>query len=100
LFRADTLPQAISYLGRMFSFTPENPVHPIGLYLDTPLLVTLALGALFSFPIGAAFMVQLEQHYTQRTLAVFRLVILIALFMLSAMALAVDTYNPFIYFRF
>jgi alginate O-acetyltransferase complex protein AlgI len=95
-FRAETLPQAVSYLGRMFSFTPANPVYPLNLYLNPYLVMTLAAGILFSFPAATL----LRQSELTPRFALLRLAAMMALFVLSAMALTVNTYNPFIYFRF
>lgn len=102
-FRAETLPQAISYLARMFSFTPENAVHSLDLYLDVPLAVTLTLGVIFTMPLAAWFQ-KWRDTYTsarqQHLIALLGTAAMGGLFIFSAAALAVNTYNPFIYFRF
>jgi alginate O-acetyltransferase complex protein AlgI len=103
LFRADTLPQALAYLARMFGFIPENPAYPVNLYLDTPLALTLTAGVIFAMPVEAWFKTWRESYASTqlyKALALVRVGAMCGLFIFSAAALAVNTYNPFIYFRF
>ena len=110
-FRIEHLPDALAYLQTMF-FLAEgaDPAVRVSVYLqvDGVFICALALALLFSTPIIKFLKTKLPQEQptaiparhgllTQRTLhsaAIFTLLYLCLSF------LAVNSYNPFIYFRF
>jgi len=97
LFRSDTLPYAVGYLARMFSLSPEGTIYHLSLYLDMRTILALLMGVLFSFHSAALLKMRVVQP---EAAAVVRLAACAGLFILCAMTLVVNTYNPFIYFRF
>jgi alginate O-acetyltransferase complex protein AlgI len=99
-FRAETLPQAIKIISKMFfggSALPEN-------FRDTEFFCYLALAAIFSF--GTCF--YLGQKLQDRLYSLkqsngpiaIQLLFSAILLTLAVAALAASDFNPFIYFRF
>ena len=94
LFSFPALPELGSFLRRFLRFTGES-THTRNLILAyLPLLVTAALG---STPLPARFAARLQRLRLWEGL---RLLYLAALMLLCTAALASQSYNPFIYFRF
>ena len=103
IFRADTLTQGIGMIKAMFGFGPDGAASFVRVQaLITPyVLVTFVCAVLGSMPLLKTFVnkVRSTKHGTalcEYAAMAFSLVIL----GLCMMALAADTYNPFIYFRF
>jgi alginate O-acetyltransferase complex protein AlgI len=102
LFRADTLGQAVSMIGAMFTGFRMNARHLslIGEMLSPTVLITTAAAVLASIPIVPA----LERRLTAPRAAVWLrstgYAATIVLFFLCVLSLSSATYNPFIYFRF
>lgn len=110
-FRAETLPQAISFLGAMFGFaTGDGIIQHTGLYLDNEIILTLIAGTFFSIPVFPWVQKQWGTLSTTETKNIFcrpesvsaatSLLTLVLIFLASVMSLASGAYNPFIYFRF
>ena len=106
-FRADTLPEALSYLGAMFGFHhAKGPAPLAALYLDRMTLAALIAGIIGSTPIAlklvkpAAPRREPDVASDGALLGLLRIGALAGLFALCAIQLAANTYNPFIYFRF
>jgi alginate O-acetyltransferase complex protein AlgI len=110
-FRAEELDYALAYIGRMFSFTPENPVYHARYYLDNELILVLILGTVFSMPVVRWLEIGLNQRVlkhrpilTTATRDVFiptlQSAVSIGLLALSTIYVTSSAYNPFIYFRF
>lgn len=108
-FRAETLEQALSYLGVMYGVHGAPVLYPlVAINLDAEFYTTLALGLLIATPVYPA----LEQYLRRERgasaaghgLAVAepltRLGLLGLLLLFASMNLATGAYNPFIYFRF
>jgi len=110
-FRSDSLAYALQYLKTMFGFGSGNGLeyYP-SLYLDREVLFFGLIGILFSTPLPGRLKTVLGEvvskmagPFRKMILPVARIlaaVTLLGVFVLSIMALASGTYNPFIYFRF
>ena len=112
-FRADTLPEALSYLGSLLGSgagAAEAVAHPLALYLDATVAFALAVAVLGSAPWYRGCLRALARRgadpersgaaWTRAAFGLAQVVCLNALLLLCAMALAAGTHNPFIYFRF
>jgi alginate O-acetyltransferase complex protein AlgI len=106
-FRAETLPEAINYLGAMFNTqklaTTDYQIHQV---LTHESAAALCIAILLAMPIYTVIKNRLEnyaQHSKINNLVFFhlpRLMMLVSLAFLCAIKIASSTYNPFIYFRF
>lgn len=110
-FRADSLPQALGYLGRMVR---PQAVPDIGLALliNAQSLAALAAGTLFAAPLLPALMARLgvvragaprpdlPPRLETRSVHALPVPLLAAGFVVSVALLAASTLNPFLYFRF
>jgi alginate O-acetyltransferase complex protein AlgI len=97
-FRASTLSDAAHYLGAMFLFEPHNTAIPSETIKLTPdILFHLALGSIFAF-------VPLDRlralRWDRIGVLASQLMLSIVSFAYSAILLAANSFNPFIYFRF
>ncbi|TAL01794.1 MAG: MBOAT family protein [Rhodospirillaceae bacterium] len=117
-FRADTLPQAVSFLSAMFgNHTGISAPVLFKALLDRKTVVLLSLAAISSTPLfsilardwrgrlsktGELSLLRAEGIYAvvEGVMTPVRPIVLAAIFVLSAAYLAGQTYNPFIYFRF
>ena len=106
-FRAETLPDALSYLSSMFALHDTEIVK----YSITGLLtheagLALLIGLLLSAPIYTVFTDKLKSiAVSAQGTAYFvyllpKLAVISILLILSLSKVASSTYNPFIYFRF
>ncbi len=103
VFRADTMTQAVQYLGAMFTGGPGSAADMAQAvtYLTPWFLCVAAVACVTSFPVCPAMESRLRR--SGRGEAVYTAVsygLSAALFALCILSLAADTYNPFIYFRF
>jgi alginate O-acetyltransferase complex protein AlgI len=110
-FRAETLPQAISFLGAMFGFAEgDGIIQHTGLYWDNEIILTMIAGTIFSTPVFPWVQKQWGTLSTTDTKNIFcrpesvsaatSMLTLVLIFLASVMSLAAGAYNPFIYFRF
>ena len=105
-FRAETLPQALTFLGAMFGgATGDGLVSCLSMYTDVELQIVLAAGILGSAPIVPTFgrwMARMRSMSTPLDLVwtAAHMTGLALLLVYSAMLMAAGAYNPFIYFRF
>lgn len=109
LFRAADLGQAAGFWRAMFGFGRGRGGNP-AFYLDKKLLFFLALGVLAATPLAARagcrcqkFIAAADAAWRAWLAAAFRVfstLALLAILVASSMALAMATFNPFIYFRF
>ncbi len=94
-FRAETLPEALSYLGSMFAITS---------YPDTSLLLGGAIYTpyyLCSMGVAALVVWCCPQTWDwTKSIAWVKSVIIVLLLLVSVMLLTLQSYNPFIYFNF
>lgn len=109
-FRASDVSHAMNYLKAMFVLqAPTGSPYYTLQYLNNEVVLTLGLALIGCLPLPY-FYARLTQRlaevgasyapWTQRLAATFKLAYLAAVMLLCFMALASNTYNPFIYFRF
>ena len=97
IFRADNMKYAWDYLMNMFGLLHLNTniTYALGYYVDRIEMITFIAAVLCCLPIFK------NMIYTKKAIAkCFVNVWLLLLFFLSTIAIASNTYNPFIYFRF
>ncbi|MDP8237124.1 MAG: MBOAT family protein [Candidatus Erginobacter occultus] len=94
-FRAADLPAALAYLGAMFGLVPGTATAPLlgGLIYQPYYLGTFILAGMITW--GAP-----QTWDWTRRLPAWKIVICLALFLISILILATQAYNPFIYFIF
>jgi len=101
IFRAETLGQAINYLGIMFSFSSVDVYH----YVSSEFWTILLIAAIFSFLTLSKWGFKWEkkifysEKFSLKGYVVMSFVILILL-SLSIGFITSSDFNPFIYFRF
>jgi len=118
LFRVETLGHAATYWRAMIGLNTASTAEPLAEYLDSGLLVALAVACIAVTPIGKHIAEWVRRASESRTeeagvpasqsfgiwldsfSAAVRVVSIGGLFFASAAALMASTYNPFIYFRF
>ena len=98
-FRAETLPYALDFIGRMFSFTMGPAV-----YISQKVWIILIIGAFFGFwgAFGNIENWQLKLFAKKQELSTLVMMTLasVVLFVVSLAAITSSGFNPFIYFRF
>jgi alginate O-acetyltransferase complex protein AlgI len=102
-FRADTLAHARVFLRSMVGLGPvEGIEHSVARYLDRPVQLALVVGVIISMPTVPMVSAWIEgrRPVVDGVGRVFAVLAIVSLFLLGAMQVASDTYNPFIYFRF
>jgi alginate O-acetyltransferase complex protein AlgI len=110
-FRCETLSQAVGMLAAMAGFAHGSRLeYHLSLYVNTELVIALAVGAIASTP-ALPYLVRGLRH-KRKTLplarrrdfdtlsAVGELALLTVVFLISLSWMAAGTYNPFLYFRF
>jgi alginate O-acetyltransferase complex protein AlgI len=105
IFRAESLDQAADLLRAMAGLAPAGAgaLHPLALHLDNAVLLALgaaALGSLPWLPALASWRAARPRGAVGFVLDAAGFVLLQLVLVGSAMQLAADSYNPFIYFRF
>ena len=97
-FRANDLSHATAYLKNMFGLV-EHTYLPFGpaYFYDNIQIIAFVAGILFSLPAAKIVTERFENRIWFRP---FYNAGLLALFALTSVFLAANTYNPFIYFRF
>jgi len=110
-FRADTLPEALSFLSAMSGFAEGSGAeHYLGRYMDAKLGVVMILGIIGSIPVFPWIVDKWRQltggfrpvsaGLFEGGAAFFRLAYLTLILLSCAMTLSSGAHNPFIYFRF
>lgn len=104
-FRAETLPQALAFVERMFIYQASSDEYNIQLFLNPRETLVLFAGIIFSIPLIKIFDFLQQKVSTDKTIISastysLRLIALVGLFSFSVMSLISGSYNPFIYFRF
>ncbi len=101
IFRADSIGYAMSYIGKMFSFSTSNGAWTVMLSMLTPVfIVTFAAALLACTPIVPFLGNKLQGKKSYTVVSAACYVVSFGLYILCIMNLAADSYNPFIYFRF
>jgi len=101
-FRSESLGEAFSYIGRMFTYHESRTDH---IFISNKMNMAFALAIFFSFiaalPIGKRWQDQLFMNKEKGFLAHASLTVLcLALIGLSVASITSSSFNPFIYFRF
>ena len=105
-FRADTLELAVFYLGKLVSFTTyATDQAVITQIISKEVIAAMVMGALLSTPIYGWLKAKIEPKLSTRRGAELVLnygynIGLLILFIATCSLIAVNSYNPFIYFRF
>jgi len=99
-FRAETLPEAMSYLDRMFSFTVAGD----GITFSSKFYTILIIAIFFSFWGGFRAIERWQERLfaekqSNRTM-ILMVVFSVVFFIISLSAITSSGFNPFIYFRF
>lgn len=102
-FRANTLPEAVAFLTKMFHFTtnPAASAH-FEFLVDLNFVLALVAGIVLSMPLRRLIFSDCfyDGEPTLRPRFIIYNAIIVTVFGLSIIYLAAGTYNPFIYFRF
>ena len=96
-FKTETLTDAFNYTAQLFSFKNVTDANFLSFYLTKEVLFAFVLAVLFSFPVYSKFEEKLINKSFYRYT---KPILLIVIFIISILYIAVDSYNPFIYFRF
>jgi alginate O-acetyltransferase complex protein AlgI len=111
-FRADTIGDAMQFLGVMFRLRFDEAVYPlVAIQLDAHFSWTLIAACLLSMPIYPLLKKNIQRSSRISTAGILsviyhfghtpiRLCKIGGLLLASSMSLAAGSYNPFIYFRF
>ncbi|MDI9339312.1 MAG: MBOAT family O-acyltransferase [Sediminibacterium sp.] len=101
LFRSDNSIKAFEFIRTMFEFKISNDFIS---YFEPKVIYTFAYAAFFSFIWDIPYMKQLQDKILFDppgiTLSLFKTIIGIFIFIICMGALASNSFNPFIYFRF
>lgn len=101
-FRSDTISEAMLYLKNMFSFITPTNFKFLHFYCSKETLIVLLLAIIFSTPIHQyikPFALNLfkNKHSLYTT---SKYIGILVLFIICCIYISIDSYNPFIYFRF
>ncbi len=101
-FRSDTISEAMLYLKNMFSFSTPTNFEFLHFYCSKETLIVLLLAIIFSTPIHQyikPFALNLfkNKHSLYTT---SKYIGILVLFIICCIYISIDSYNPFIYFRF
>ena len=98
-FRCDTLHEAWFYVQKMLQMDFRTSTDFYGYYATKEVLFFLTLGLVCSTKV-IPYLQQKTQLNSHPLLRITKPIVLLAIFMLSCMYIAIDAYDPFIYFRF
>ena len=102
-FRSDNLSDAISYLGAMAGVNQDVSYNNVMVLAGNKTLILLVVGIIFSVPLSVVFRsirIKTKSIMDTTPVAIGADLLVLTLLFLSAIEIAADTYNPFIYFRF
>ncbi|MBW1634806.1 MAG: MBOAT family protein [Deltaproteobacteria bacterium] len=101
-FRVEDFSDARDYLAAMYGMADKVQTGPmIYTAIDTLFITSLAAGVLFSMPVVGSLQERFETVWAEGgTATIIRSAALLSLLLISFSFLAVNSYNPFIYFRF
>lgn len=96
IFRADSMLYGLKYIANMFgAIKPHDIAYTFAYYVDTIEVIIFVIAILCCMPIFKN-MIYTEIKWEKALVNIW----LIVIFILSTASMAVNTYNPFIYFRF
>jgi alginate O-acetyltransferase complex protein AlgI len=100
-FKAETLTDALLYLKQMFiPVTKPNILGDVNYFLSKEVCIALIVGIIISMPVFSFFKERLKQLNENIIAKFLYFSLLILIFHISISYIAIDSYNPFIYFRF
>lgn len=106
-FRAETLTDAMTYLGYMFGYNTANfNFVDVGMFITYEFIITSILAILFSTPIYRNIRQELSVNSNLTTSSIYGLMsnaftfTLLGVFFITILYVSASSYNPFIYFRF
>ena len=101
IFRADSLSYGAGYITQMFTISESVSGYEMLLSIITPSYITTAVVAMIGCcPLVPVISSAIRDKKIYPVVNVLGYAVSLALFMLCAMSLASNSYNPFIYFRF
>lgn len=102
IFRADNISQALSYIGRMFTYCPGTYTTNIVLFsgISVFAICSFILGIVFATPLVPYIRSYLEANSRNTVYITLEFIISIVIFVVCILLLISSEYNPFIYFRF
>lgn len=108
IFRADNFSYAWAFIQSMFGVNcPDNPKFYLDYFLDNEISLTILIGVILSTPVYLKLKIVRNYIINKFPNNIFHIgsnlvihLVYICLFILSAIYVSSNTYNPFIYFRF
>ncbi len=98
-FRAENLSNALAYLQVLFGFKNQGIIfQPAKYFLESDAMTVILVGIICSFPISS-YLKRVGESF-EIGFKISKFVGLTILLFLIAVAVAVQTYNPFLYFKF
>ncbi|MBR9845053.1 MAG: MBOAT family protein [Algicola sp.] len=98
-FRSETVNDALLYLKSMFAFDVKTNIDFLLFYLSNEMLIVLVLAILLSTPIHKK-LIAIPFKNNPKLHVAFKYSCLTFLFLICCIYISIDSYNPFIYFRF
>lgn len=101
-FRAEDLTYALEFLEKMFFLTPDGNqiVYTLNHFINKQTILVGILGLVFSLPVFPYFQNKFKVVTNKNLVNIPYYLGLVFLLYVVMMYLSVETYNPFIYFRF
>lgn len=102
-FRSATILEAFNYIGAMFSLDFSINAEFLSFYLTSEVMIALILATLLSTRIVPVLKQNLHKNSSFegiKKIQTVKPIVLFLLFLVCLVYVAVDSYNPFIYFRF
>jgi len=101
LFRADTVSNAIRYIGTMFGIgLGEKPGFTVMWYLNNWNILVMILAIVFSTPVFAWIKKKFKELLPENCLGIIKICVMYSIFIIGVMRVFSGNYNPFIYFQF
>jgi len=103
IFRTDNMSLAASYMKRIFGISNnyDLTVYTSSYFFTFENIFIFVLAIIFCMPVFPYFRKKLDSIFSRKSYTmIFYYAFLLILLLLVMMKLTVDTYNPFIYFRF
>ncbi|WP_425076596.1 MBOAT family O-acyltransferase [Psychroserpens sp. S379A] len=101
-FRSDTFSEAMLYLKNMFSFSIPTNFEFLRFYCSKETLIVLLLAIIFSTPIHQ-YIKPFARNLFKNKHSLYttsKYIGILVLFIICCIYISIDSYNPFIYFRF
>lgn len=101
-FRSDTIVDALNFIKAMFSFETQTNTEFLYFYFSKETLIVLILAIIFSTHIPRKLnqWIVLKLNSNPSLYMISKYSCLLFIFIISCIYISVDSYNPFIYFRF